>query len=102
MSRTKVEKNQELLTTEIAEPTNRIDSGSDISLKGSLPLIKCECGTEILLLPDLEAMNRAIAIHTNEHANKERTSNKYNRTSSNISQLLSQLSLRKIIEQNDI
>lgn len=32
-----------------------------------LPLIKCKCGYEILLLPDQKAMNKAIKTHLATH-----------------------------------
>jgi hypothetical protein len=40
------------------------------------PIIRCECGFEILLVPDLKAMGRAIEIHAAEHAKKEQSSEK--------------------------
>ena len=35
-----------------------------------LPVIKCECGTEILLVPDAKAMRLAIDKHANAHGQK--------------------------------
>ncbi len=35
-------------------------------------MIKCECGTEILMLPDLKATSRAIERHAVEHRKKEK------------------------------
>jgi hypothetical protein len=35
------------------------------------PLIRCECGFAILLVPDLKAMDRAINAHATEHGKKE-------------------------------
>lgn len=32
-----------------------------------LPKLKCECGAEILLLPDLKKMSYAIKVHVAEH-----------------------------------
>ena len=32
-----------------------------------LPLIKCTCGTEILLIPDIKGMNNAIENHLSTH-----------------------------------
>ena len=104
MSRITVEKNQKLLPTKTAETGNIVEdknAAGHIHLKGHLPIIKCECGTEILLLPDLQAMNQAINTHVNEHIKKERNAKRNVQTSSNISQLLSQLSLKKISEQNN-
>ncbi len=34
---------------------------------GNLPLLTCECGAKILLLPDLKVMNHAIEVHIAEH-----------------------------------
>jgi hypothetical protein len=104
MSRITVEKNQKLLPTETAETRSIVEdknADGDIHLKGRLPIIKCECGTEILLLPDLQAMNQAINTHVNEHIKKGRNAKRNLHTSGNISQLLSQLSLKKINEQNN-
>jgi hypothetical protein len=39
--------------------------------KGSR-LIRCECGFEILLLPDLQEMSKAIEEHAATHARKEK------------------------------
>jgi hypothetical protein len=61
-----------------------------------LPFITCDCGAQILLVPDLRAMSIAIKAHVAEH-----TRGKVN-TSRNISQLLSQLALIKISEITDI
>ena len=40
------------------------------SSSGRLPVIRCECGHEILVLPDLKAMGQAIDKHVLEHKNK--------------------------------
>ena len=104
MSQTKVEKLQKLLPNEavgIAKLLGGKNAKSDKHLNGRLPLINCECGTEILLLPDLQAMNRAIKAHATEHRKKGRDTSRNVNTCGNISQLLSQLSLRKISEQDD-
>lgn len=44
------------------------------SLRGEKigPLIRCECGFAILLVPDLEEMGRAIDAHAAEHGQKEK------------------------------
>ncbi len=44
----------------------------DKQLKGHLPVVCCECGAEILLVPDLKAMDLAIEAHVSEHRGKER------------------------------
>ncbi len=101
MSQTAFEKNQKILPIEPAETVNITEgknTDADMHLKKRLPLIKCECGSEILLLPDLQAMNRAIKNHASEHLKKERNTERNSNTSDKISLLLSQLVLRKIIE----
>jgi len=101
MSRTRVEKPQKLLPTEAGRIENILEgknADADRRLKERLPLINCECGAEILLLPDLQAMNRAIKAHVVEHRKKDRNAQMNVSTSSNISQLLSQLTLIKISE----
>jgi hypothetical protein len=40
------------------------------SSKHNLPTIKCECGHEILLIPDLASMGKAIEEHASEHKAK--------------------------------
>jgi hypothetical protein len=40
------------------------------SLRKNLLLLKCECGYEILFLPDLKALGKAIEEHVLEHKNK--------------------------------
>jgi hypothetical protein len=35
-----------------------------------LPIIKCCCGTEILLIPNVKKMNEAIEAHVLEHTKK--------------------------------
>lgn len=40
------------------------------------PLIRCECGFEILLVPDLKMMTRAIEVHAAEHGKREKDSAK--------------------------
>ena len=35
--------------------------------KKSMPIVKCLCGSEILVLPDLKAMSIAIQNHVTEH-----------------------------------
>jgi hypothetical protein len=104
MNRTRVKKLQKLLPTEAVGIANILEGNNadaDKHLKERLPIINCECGAEILLLPDLQAMNRAITAHVAEHRKKRRNAKSNVITSSNISQPLSQLSLIKISAQND-
>ena len=77
------------------DPEENKKAQSDNLLKEHLPLITCDCGAQILLIPDLRAMNLAIKAHVAEH-----TRGKVN-TSGNISQLLSQLTLLKMSEISD-
>ena len=42
-------------------------TGKFVAHKTSMPIIKCLCGFEILVVPDLKAMNRAIKNHTAKH-----------------------------------
>jgi hypothetical protein len=102
MSSTRFENLQKYTTNEIvvvANASGAKTSHAELYLKERLPLIKCECGTEILLLPDLKAMDRAIDAHVAEHRKKGKNPSRA-ATSSRISQLLAQLSLRKASEYN--
>jgi hypothetical protein len=102
MCPTRNEKLQKLLLSESVKAETGFEGKQvDKDLKERLPIIYCECGAEILLLPDLPAMNRAIKTHAIEHQKKTRNAKSNIINLSNISQLLSQLSLRKISEQND-
>jgi hypothetical protein len=40
------------------------------SSKQNLPMLKCECGHEILLLPELKTLGKAIEEHATEHQKK--------------------------------
>ncbi len=71
-------------------------------LKEHLPLVTCDCGAQILLLPDLRAMNLAIKAHAAEHRKKGKNAQGKVNTSGNISRLLSQLTLMKTSEINGI
>ena len=100
MSFTRSEKRQKHTPTEmvsVANTSGAKTSDAMLCLKKRLPTIKCECGTEILLLPDLKAMDRAIDAHVAEHRKKGNNPSKA-ATSSRISQLLAQLSLRRASE----
>jgi|SRR5450756_112948 len=104
MSTTRFLKIQKMLPIEavgIANILERENADANKHLKERLPIISCECGAEILVVPDLQAMNRAIKTHVAEHRKRERTAQRNVITSSKISQLLSQLTLIKISQQND-
>ena len=99
MTQSRIEELQKLSPNEAVRIASVLEdraADADIHLKEQLSLIKCECGAEILLLPDLQAMNRAIKIHASEHAKKERNAKRKSNTSDKVSQLLSQLSLKRI------
>ena len=104
MNRTRVERTQKLLPTEAVRIANILEGDivdADNHLKEHLPIINCECGAEILVVPDLQAMNRAIKTHVAEHRKKTRTTQKNEITPSKISGLLSQFTLLKMSERND-
>ena len=61
----------------ISLPTNQqIRTNKQLNLKEAehvgrrMPVFKCSCGENILIVPDLAAMNRAIENHINEHLRK--------------------------------
>jgi hypothetical protein len=97
-------KTQKILSADAPGTVNFIEgenAKTDIYLKERLPLIKCECGTEILVLPNLRAMNRAINNHVAKHKQRERTNKKNIVSSDKICQLLSNLTLIKASEESD-
>ena len=42
-------------------------TGEFVAHKKRMPIVKCACGFEILVVPDLKAMNRAIKNHVAGH-----------------------------------
>lgn len=40
------------------------------SCNSGLPIIRCCCGAQILLVPSIELMSKAIEAHVKEHRNK--------------------------------
>ena len=46
---------------------NKDHTGKFVAHKTRMPIVKCGCGFEILVVPDLKAMNRAIKNHIAEH-----------------------------------
>ena len=51
------------------------DKTSALNSRGKkLPTIKCTCGAEILVMPDLDAMNQAIQNHMAKHKKTNRPS----------------------------
>jgi hypothetical protein len=103
MGRKRVQKLQKLESTDEAEIYNILECNNDVAdkkLKERLPIINCERGAEILVVPDLKAMNHAIKTHVTEHRKTEKINTQKNETKPNkVSQLLSQLTLIKISEQ---
>jgi hypothetical protein len=56
--------------------------------KHNLPVISCECGAKILLVPDLREMVRCIEAHAAIHEKKEADPKKAQTESSRIQDLL--------------
>lgn len=104
MNRNRVKRIQKLLSIEEIGIANILGGKSaevDERLKGGLPIISCECGAEILVVPDLKAMNRAIKAHAVDHRKNEKTNRNKAITSGKIDQLLGQLTLIKMSQQNN-
>ena len=103
MSADRFKKTQKISATKAVETANVLElenAGADLFLKEGLPLIRCECGAEILVVPDLRAMNRVIKIHVTEHRKREKTALKNVVPSIKINQLLVQRTLLKASEEN--
>ncbi len=60
----------------------------DRELAKRLPTIRCECGTQILLLPDLKIMDHAIRVHVDYHISKEKDKHKKTAKATHIRQIL--------------
>jgi hypothetical protein len=52
---------------EINFPSQQDSTGKIPVHKNRMPIVRCVCGSEILVVPDLKAMNRAIKNHVAEH-----------------------------------
>jgi len=103
MSADRFKKTQKISATKAVGTANVQElenAGADLYLKEGLPLIRCECGAEILVVPDLRAMNRVIKIHVNEHRKREKTALKNIVSPIRINQLLVQRTLLKASEKN--
>ena len=101
MSKTRFEKLQRLLPTEVRRVANILEGNiaqSDNYLRERLPIINCECGAEILVIPDLSAMDRAIKTHAAKHRKKKSNIQKNEITPNKVSELLSQLTIIKMSE----
>ncbi len=44
---------------------------TNVNLKDQMPIIKCECGAEILLTPYLDEMSQTIEMHLLQHKTAE-------------------------------
>ena len=75
--------------------THNKKSPTPSSLGSSLKIIVCECGAEILLIPDIVEMGRAIEAHAIEHQKKEQTPSEEKSTFKRIEDLL----LRQVLEK---
>lgn len=64
-------------------------------MKEKIPTIKCECGYEIMLVPDLKVMNKAIESHVAEHVKKQPDKAKAEREAKRIGELLIEQVLKK-------
>jgi hypothetical protein len=68
--------------------------------KGGLPLIRCFCGTEILIVPSIEQMNRAIENHVKNHKRKMKDSKRAKEAEAQIiREFLSEQMFERIIER---
>jgi len=52
---------------EINFTSGQKSKGKSAVHRKSMPIVRCVCGSEILVVPDLKAMNRAIKNHVTEH-----------------------------------
>ncbi|MCW4011086.1 MAG: hypothetical protein NWF05_10790 [Candidatus Bathyarchaeota archaeon] len=50
---------------ELSQETKNV--GGKNAHKSSMPTFKCSCGDQILVVPDLAAMNKAIKNHIRQH-----------------------------------
>ena len=60
--------------------------GQDI--REGMPIIRCFCGAKMLVVPDLNAMNRAIENHIVEHKKMDRSNGKQRISPSKLRQFL--------------
>jgi hypothetical protein len=72
---------------------------ADNYLKKRLPIINCECGAEILVVPDLQAMNRAIKNHAAKHRKKTTNAQKKQIMPNKVIELLSQQAIIEMSKQ---
>ncbi len=97
MSQNRTQKFQKSLSTEIERISNLSESiSTDEFLKQNMPIITCECGADILIVPDLKAMDRAIETHSKKHGKKQGPLKRTEETSGYVRELLCELLLKKI------
>ncbi len=65
---------------------------------GRQSTIRCECGAEILILPQVELMGKAIEAHATEHELKESHTAEAKATGERIRNLLIKQVLRKVAQ----
>ena len=64
-----------------------------------MPIIRCTCGAEILLIPDINEMNNAIINHIKEHKKTALTKGKEGISPNKIERILVAQTLRKASEK---
>jgi hypothetical protein len=79
---------------------NKNDSFSDSSSKSSLKTIRCECGLEILVIPDTKEMGRAIEFHAQEHQKKAPNPKEGEEIFNHIQDLIIRQVLKEAAKQN--
>ncbi len=70
--------------------------------KERLPIIRCECGAEILLVPDLALMSHAIEDHIEEHKKMEPDPNKAEASAERVRLLLVKQVLKKAANYTEL
>ena len=68
------------------------------NFKKSLPTVLCECGDEILVVPDMDEMGRCIQTHATLHEKKEADPKKAKAEYSRIEEQLTQKVIVKIMD----
>ena len=69
-----------------------------MKLKENLYFVRCECGEEILLLSDLEAMDMALENHVSVHVKNQPDRKRANEEAKRIRELLTKRVVEKIAE----
>lgn len=64
-----------------------------------LPIVTCECGTEILMIPDAAALGKAIEAHGNLHGSKKGSQKEIEEESSRIQEILIKKIFRALKKQ---